>query len=70
MNEVREGDPVTVVYTEKRGEKIVSSVTKANASGVKEESSPTASTGQKAEQKRAPTSPKGGAKEESTPTNK
>ena len=70
MNEVREGDPVTVVYTERRGERIASSVTKANASGVKEESSPTASTGQKAEQKRPPASPKGGTKEESTPTNK
>ena len=70
MDEVREGDPVTVRYTEKGGGLTASFVTKADASGVKEESSPTASAERKAEQKRAPTAPKGGVKEESTPTNK
>jgi hypothetical protein len=70
MNEVKQGDAVTVRYMEKGGEMVASSVTKANPSGVKEESSPTSSVESKADQKRAPTAPKGGVKEESVPANK
>jgi hypothetical protein len=70
MAEVKQGDPVSVRYTEKDGEMVASSVTKANASGVKEESSPTSSAEKKAEQKHAPMAPKGGVKQESTPANK
>ena len=70
MDEVKQGDPVTVRYTKKHGERMASSVTKASATGMKEESSPTSSAEKKAEQKPAPMAPKGGVKEESTPANK
>jgi hypothetical protein len=70
MDEVKQGDPVTVRYMEKNGEMMASSVTKANASSVKEESSSTSSAEKKAEQKRAPKASEGGVKEESTSASK
>jgi hypothetical protein len=70
MNEVKQGDSVTVRYMEKDGKMIASSVTKAKAPGVKQESTP-ALEGQKADKGPAPKPPKGGSiPQESTPATK
>ena len=70
MNEVKQGDSVTVRYMEKDGKMMASSVTKAKAPGVKQESTP-ALEGQKADKGPAPKAPKGGSiPQESTATTK
>ena len=70
MNEVKQGDSVTVRYMEKDGKMMASSVTKAKAPGVKQESTP-ALEGQTADKGPAPKAPKGGSiPQESTATTK
>jgi hypothetical protein len=69
MDEVKQGDTVTVKYTKREGKMMASSVTKGKPSGVKQEST-AESEGKKADKGMAPMAPTGGVKQESTPENK
>ncbi len=70
MDEVKQGDPVTVRYMEKGGKMMASSVTKGKPSGVKEEST-AESEGKKADKGSAPKAPMGGSiPQESSPATK
>ena len=70
MDEVKQGDTVTVRYMEKDGKMMASSVAKGKPSGVKQEST-AESAGKKADTMPSPKAPKGGSiPQESTPATK